>query len=109
MINRNKLGRFIKGMHYNSKTEFKKGQIAWNNKNKNCDGYIKVSTADGRRIREHRYVMEQYLGRKLEPNEIVHHKNEDRKDNRIENLIVYTRAEHNRKHILAKRWGHYYA
>ena len=96
-------GQFKKGEHRSPLTEFKKGQLAWNNKGKNCDGYIKVITIDGRRIRKHRYVMEQYLGRKLHESEIVHHRNEDRKDNRIENLEILSRAEHNRIHVIPSR------
>lgn len=52
----------------------------------------------GRSKAEHRQIMEAHLGRALSPDEIVHHINHDKTDNRIENLTVMSRAEHMKVH-----------
>lgn len=61
-------------------------------------GYWLVNVPGRGQIKEHRYIMEQYLGRKLDPSELVHHRNGNKKDNRIENLEIVTRIEHIRLH-----------
>lgn len=58
----------------------------------NGDGY-KIIKVAGRRIAEHRYVMEQRLGRQLLPEETVHHLNGDRLDNRAENLELWSASQ----------------
>lgn len=54
---------------------------------------------NGKRIDEHRLIMEEYLGRKLSRNEVVHHINGNKKDNRIVNLEVMNLSEHSRKEM----------
>lgn len=79
-------------------------------KKKRSDGYVYIyfpdhpkSTKDGY-IMEHDLIMECLIGRHLKSDEIVHHKNKIRDDNRKENLQLMTKSEHTTLH-LKERWG----
>lgn len=60
------------------------------------DGYLRNSKTD-KYI--HRETMESYLGRKLLPEEFIHHKNGNKGDNRIENLEIHTNSSHRKLEV----------
>lgn len=65
----------------------------------NQDGYkmilIKNHPYTKKYIMEHRFIMENHLGRYLVPGEVVHHKNHSRTDNRLDNLeLLNSHSDH---------------
>lgn len=125
---RDKKGKFVKGgTPWNKgkktglvpKTAFKSGHKTWNKGKShgkiqgskhyrwkggfwiNKSGYkILEIKRNGKRyrIREHRLVMEEYLGRKLTVKEDVHHKDGNKLNNEISNLELMSKSEHSKLH-----------
>lgn len=58
------------------------------------DGYVMLHTV----------LLEREIGRYLEPDEVVHHINHDRQDNRIENLMLMKKKDHCSMHM-KERYG----
>lgn len=54
----------------------------------------------------HRKLVEDYIGKKLPFNEQVHHINEDKLDNRLDNLAILTCSEHASIHHYLRGNGH---
>jgi hypothetical protein len=80
----------------------------------NANGYVKLWMPEHPNCDrhnyfwEHRYVMEQMLGRLLLRNEVVHHRNKKHGDNRPENLELFSsNGEHLKKELKGQRpkWG----
>ena len=54
----------------------------------------KTIRVNGRVMKLHRYIMEEYLSRSLDSWEVVHHINGDPHDNRLENLGLTCKGGH---------------
>ncbi len=68
----------------------------------NVEGYVayRVHYDTGKKttVLQHREVMEKHVGRKLLSTEIVHHKDENKQNNSIDNLEILTPSDHAKHH-----------
>ncbi len=80
----------------------------WKNASGYIEGRIWVSETRNIRVKQHRYVVELAIGRKLLPHESVHHINGVKDDNRLENLEVMSHGEHTREHSQSRIYNRGY-
>jgi len=85
------------------KDNIRKARLRWSQKHAkgiriNTNGYYEYTKSKHKGRMVHIVIMEQFIGRPLIEDEIVHHKNGIKTDNRIENLEIMTRSEHSRHH-----------
>lgn len=91
--------RGLCGMHYERSTlknpEFHKSLSlrAENGAGTVTDHGYKILTINGKKHREHRWVMEQKLGRSLRRHEEIHHKDGDRLNNKTSNLELWSHSQ----------------
>ena len=58
---------------------------------------------NGKTFKKHRLVMEEHLGTKLNEEEVIHHINGDAMDNRLENLEIMNKSDHDSLHMLGNK------
>lgn len=68
----------------------------------NLEGYlacsVKYSDGTKRTVLQHRERMEAHLGRRLRSDELVHHKDENKRHNEISNFEIKTNSAHAKEH-----------
>jgi len=90
----------IEGKHHSPDTEFKKYQDF------DPEKYIFIKAPEHpfascrKQVMEHRLIVEDAIGRFLNSHEVIHHINEIKSDNRLENLYLFdSLSEHTKYHL----------
>ena len=64
-------------------------------------GYLTFTRGDAECVLVHNLLGRMLIGRKLNPDEVVHHRDHDRQNNSLDNLQVMTSSDHSKLHATA--------
>lgn len=78
----------------NGSIKLRKKEVWWTDAKGYIQGKVWIDENTQIRVKQHRWIMEQFLKRRLNPNEDIHHINGNKKDNRIVNLQVISHSGH---------------
>ena len=105
-ISKKMKGKIPKNLTSINANKSREGNPAWKGGFKRLFGYVQFLIPKGCRYSSmkdsrgyvfvHRLIMATHLNRPLKPEEVVHHINNTRDDNRVENLMLF---ESKRKHV----------
>jgi len=95
----NKLAVRFPNIHGNRKTSTGQNHYRWNGGRKvDKNGYISIRVGNDQYQYEHRLIMEKILERELKSWEVVHHKDENKHNNKRSNLELMTIWQHGEHH-----------
>ncbi len=104
---KNKLGKHALGKKRNFTSEWKQN-ISKSKKgkgkgvSKKKTGYVVITIGKNKGALQHRVIVEKKIGRKLKKGEVVHHDNEIKDDNNIDNLKIMSPSDHGRHHAFLR-------
>lgn len=89
-------------MWANNGGQNRKQEVWWVNSRGYVEGRVWIDEHTQIRVKKHRWLMEQRLGRRLLRHEDVHHKDENKLNNEMTNLELISHGAHSTLHNLKR-------
>lgn len=70
-------------------------------------GYVSIYTEEEGWIKEHIFIVQEFIGRNVTKEETIHHEDFNKQNNELDNLVLFpTRKSHTRFHRQLKQFGY---